>query len=98
MDLSIEDYEALRQMLGMDLDQRDPNLWLAATAIKPQRLRIDAAAVDHHQIGRPDVADIAATAFCFHKHVVPGCLAQRVERFVCHLSKKEHIPLKSSAS
>ncbi|MCF6117181.1 hypothetical protein L2449_09675 [Mesorhizobium muleiense] len=42
------------------------------------------AAVDHHQIGRATVADIAATAFGFDEHIVSGRLAQRVDRIVRH--------------
>lgn len=78
------DHQAFRQMLGMDLDQRYLDLRLAAAAVEFQCQRIDATAIDHHQVGRSAVANVAATAFRLDEHIVPGRLAQRVYRIVRH--------------
>jgi predicted N-acetyltransferase YhbS len=39
------------------------------------------------------VADIAAAAFCLDEHVVPGRLAQSVDRIVRHENRKETLSL-----
>ncbi|WP_181763092.1 hypothetical protein [Mesorhizobium sp. B2-4-13] len=57
-------------------------------AVEFQLQRINAAAIDHHEIGRSAVADVAATAFHLHKHIVPGRLPQRVDRVVRHENRK----------
>jgi len=82
------DDQLLRQMLGMHFEERDLDLGLAPAAVELQPQRIDAAAIDHHQIGGTAVADVAATAFRLDKHVVPGCLSQSVDRVVRHGNKK----------
>ena len=82
------DHEALWQVLWVHLEQSDPYIRLAAVAVELQLQRIDTAAIDHHQIGRSAVADVAAAAFRFHKHVMPGRLPQRVDRFMRHENRK----------
>ncbi|WP_292664662.1 hypothetical protein [Mesorhizobium sp.] len=72
----------------MDLEKCDLHRRLAAAAVEFQLQWIDAAAIHHHQVGGTAVADVAAAAFSFHKHVVPGRLAQRVDRIVRHENRK----------
>ncbi|MBZ9776840.1 hypothetical protein [Mesorhizobium sp. CO1-1-8] len=81
----------------MDLQERDLHLRLAPVAVEFQPERVDTAAVDHHEIGGSAVADISATAFHLHKHVVPGRLAQRVYRIVRHENRKgtNSLPVKT---
>ncbi|MER9463802.1 hypothetical protein NKI80_28490 [Mesorhizobium sp. M0387] len=52
--------------------------------------------LDHHQVRGPAVADVAAAALGFHKHVVPGRLP-RVSIGSCAIVNKneEHIPVQS---
>ncbi|MER9496287.1 hypothetical protein NKI86_31480 [Mesorhizobium sp. M0320] len=45
------DHQALRQMFGMDLEKRNLDLRLATVAVEFQLLRINAATVDHHEVG-----------------------------------------------
>ncbi|WP_188393694.1 hypothetical protein [Mesorhizobium sp. SARCC-RB16n] len=68
----------------MKLQQRDLHLRLTPVTVEFQLQRVDAASIDHHQISRSAVADIPATAFHLHKHVVPGRLSQGVDRIVRH--------------
>ncbi|MES0207021.1 hypothetical protein [Mesorhizobium sp. LNHC209A00] len=82
---------------GCDLEKRDLDRGLAPAAIEFQLKRINAAAIDHHEISRPAVADVAATSFHFHKHIVSGRFPQRVDRIARHAPKKEHIPAPSRA-
>lgn len=84
------DHQALRQVLGVNLEQCDLHRWLAAAAVEFERQRIDPAAIDHHQVGRTAVADIAATAFCLDEHIVSGRL---VSIGSCAIrTNKEHFP------
>lgn len=82
----------------MDLEERDLDRWLAPVAVEFQLQRISAAAIDHHEIGRSAVADIAATAFHLHNHIVPGRLPQGVDRFVRPENRKgtNSLPVKRS--
>ncbi|MES0190150.1 hypothetical protein [Mesorhizobium sp. LSJC264A00] len=72
----------------MDLEKRDFDLRLTPVAVELELQGIDTSAIDHHQVGGSAVADIAAAALCLHKHVVPGRLAQRVDRIVRHVNKR----------
>ncbi|MER9166205.1 hypothetical protein NKI12_02300 [Mesorhizobium australicum] len=72
----------------MDLEKRDLDRGLAPVAVELQLKRINAAAIDHHEIGRSAVANVAAAAFHLHEHIVPGRLAQRVDRIVRHENRK----------
>ncbi|MBZ9973871.1 MULTISPECIES: hypothetical protein [unclassified Mesorhizobium] len=60
--------------------------------------RINAAAIDHYEIGRSAVADVAATAFHLHKHIVPSRLPQHVDRILRHENRKgtNSLPVKRS--
>lgn len=94
--MDVKKRAVLLVVVRQEHEKRDLDLRLAPVAVKLQLLRVDAAAVDHHEIGGSAVADVAAAAFGFHKHVVPGRLAQRVDRIVRHSGQnEEHIPVKS---
>ncbi|MBZ9905490.1 hypothetical protein LB557_05670 [Mesorhizobium sp. BR115XR7A] len=82
----------------MDFKERDLDRWLAPVAVEFQLQRINPAAIDHHEIGRSAVTDIAATAFHLHKHIVPGRLPQRVDRIMRHENRKgtKSLPVKQS--
>ncbi|WP_287094222.1 hypothetical protein [Mesorhizobium sp.] len=47
-------------------------------------LLVGASAIDHYQIGGTAVAHVPAAALGFDEHVVPGRLAQRVDRMMRH--------------
>lgn len=82
------DHEALGKVLGVHLEQCDLYVGLAAVAVELQLQRIGAATVDHHQVGRTAVADVATAALRLDEHVVPGRLAQCIDRIVRHRNKK----------
>lgn len=78
------DHQPLWQVFGVHLKQGDFDHGLTPAAVEFQLERVYAAAVNHHEVSRPAVADIAAAALNLHKHVVSGRLSERIDGVVSH--------------